>query len=725
MKRTTLSLLSRWCGLRPFASVFVVVLSLAGQAVAAPDQASQMIDKLVEEGLAKAGLQPNPPASDEVFLRRIYLDVIGRIPTEEEAREFLDSQAPDKRGQLIDKLLQSEGYVSRWFNFWADILRIKSNLVDTNQPGLGDAYGAWLKEQLRANTPYNKLVYQMLTAQGYIWDNGAVGYYMRDSGMPLDSMANTTQIFLGTRVACAQCHDHPFDQYKQRDFYEMAAYTAGIETRVSARHIIAEATGRKKLTKREAAQLVDPEVADILDDLLEPLSYGIRQDPKKEQRLPYDFRGDPKNPSKRQGMPGEVVKPQPVFSREKIRTGRDILQNYASWMVSEDNPTFTVVIANRLWKSAFGIGLIEPVDDIKKVDLDRHQNDATKLASNPTLMAFLTQHMKACGYDMKKFLRSIYNSRAYQREATTEEVVSIEDYKFPGPVVRRLSAEQLWDSFVGMVIPDPDERKNTNGYIAELAKMKAQADALQDKVKENKGKTLLAYATALAKVEKEINMKQRPFREQLAKAREMGDQDAIVEAQAKIDELEKERFDARKKVVEEHEAKSGKGSGSTAMKSAMVMTPGNSMMMEKKGILDAKPVDDSRWEGYSREWLRAAELPSPAPTGHFLREFGQSERDTIEAASTETTVSQALAMLNGPLFDRLTESNTKLGRIFNAVKTIDEKRDALFLTILARRPTEREKAIVAEHLSKADNPVAGLRTVAWALINTREFTFNH
>lgn len=719
MKRTTLIFLCSRRGLRAsWASVVALSAALVLAVSAAPvDPASQMIDKLVGEGLAKANQKPNPPASDEVFLRRIYLDVIGRVPTAEEATAFLDDRTPDKRAKLIDKLLLSEGYVSHWFNYWADILRLKSNLVDTNQPGLGDAYGAWIKEQLRANTPYHKMVYEMLTAQGYIWDNGAIGYYMRDSGMPLDSMANTCQVFLGTRVACAQCHDHPFDQYKQRDFYEMAAYTAGIDTRVSSRQIIAEATGRKKLTKREAAQVVDRDVADVLDDLLEPLSYGTRQDPKKEQKLPYDFRGDPKNPSKRQGMPGDVVKPQPVFSREKIRTGREILHNYAGWMTSADNPTFTIVIANRLWKSAFGIGLIEPVDDIRKADLDRHQNDATRLASNPALMAFLTQHIKACGYDMKKFLRVIYNSQSYQREATAEEVLVIEEYKFPGPIIRRLSAEQLWDSFVGMVIPAADERKNTSGYIAQLAKMKERADALQEKLKEGNGKALLAYATALAKVEKEINMKQAPFREQIAKGREKGDDDLVAEAQEQIDKLEEARFDARKKVVDEQSAKNAKAA--TPFGKPVPVMNGGMMKTEEA----ATPVDDSRWADYGKEWLRAAELPSPAPTNHFLREFGQSERDIIQNASTDSSVTQALNMLNGSLFDKLTGEKTRLGQIFKGAQTVDEKRDQLFLTILGRRPTARDTEIVAKHLQAAGDARAGLRTVAWALLNTREFTF--
>jgi len=708
--------------LRPLLPLAVLVAWAGGTAAAAPvDPASAMIDKLVADGLAKAGQKPNAPAGDEVFLRRIYLDVIGRIPTAQEARDFLSDRVPDKRARLIDALLLSDGYASHWFNYWADVLRIKSNANDNGQDGAGNAYAAWVKQQLRENVPYNKFVHAMITAQGYVWDSGAVGYYMRDAGMPLDNMANTTQIFLGSRVACAQCHNHPFDDYKQRDFYEMAAYTVGVDTRVSSRQIIAEATGKKKMSKREADRLAGPGVSEVLDDLLEPLSYGIRHDASKEQALPSDFRGDPKNPSPREGKPGEVVKPQPVFSREKIKTGRGILENYAGWMVSADNPTFTTVVVNRLWKSAFGIGLIEPVDDIKKVDLDKNQNDASKLASNPALMAFLTQHMKTAGYDMKKFLRALYNSQSYQREATTEEVLAVEDYKFPGPIIRRQSAEQLWDSLVTLVIPSPDERRSGGGYNAELAKMRERAEALQDKLRAGNGRALLNYATDRAKVETAFDGQQRPWRDKLAAARTKNDPEAVKAAQAEIDKLETARQAARKQVEAAHQAESSKLATASPFSK-----PAPAMMMEKDKMKKEEPIisqaDQQKWAGYDASWVRAAELPSPAPGGHFLREFGQSERDIIQAASNESSVTQALLMLNSRLFDQLMEKNTQLGKIMMGVTTPDEKRDQLFLTMLSRQPNDHEKEIVAGQI-KADGQVNALRKVAWALLNTREYSF--
>src|ERR1051326_2560428 len=191
--------------------------------------AARNIDQYLQAGYKEHKVQPNPPANDDVFLRRIYLDIVGRIPTGPETLAFRDDHDPNKRAKLIDKLLDSEGYVHHNFTWWADLLRIQSG----NRPGAygGQAYANWIKQSLRENKPYDKIVYELITADGFPWENGASGFYLRDDGMPLDHMATTVQIFLGTSLQCAQCHDHPFDKWSQLEFYEMAAFTYGVQTR--------------------------------------------------------------------------------------------------------------------------------------------------------------------------------------------------------------------------------------------------------------------------------------------------------------------------------------------------------------------------------------------------------------------------------------------------------------------------------------------------------------
>ena len=156
------------------------------------------------------------------------MDIAGRIPTFSELSEFLESENEDKRAQLIDELLESEGYVSSYYNFWADILRVKSRGRRT----IMVSYQEWIKDSLRENLAYDKFVRELITSEGYVWDDPAVGYYLRDAGMPLDNMSNTAQVFLGTRMQCAQCHDHPFDKWTQKEYYHMAAYTIGLQSQL-------------------------------------------------------------------------------------------------------------------------------------------------------------------------------------------------------------------------------------------------------------------------------------------------------------------------------------------------------------------------------------------------------------------------------------------------------------------------------------------------------------
>ena len=217
-----------------FASSALFLALCASQGRAAVQQedvqaASREIDNILAADWKKSGVEGNPAVDDPTFVRRIYLDVIGRIPTTREVEEFIASKDAGKRAQLIDKLLNTEAYVQHAFNYWADVLRVTSN---GNQTGAitGAAYAGFVKDSLRTNKPYDQFVREMVAAQGKAWSNGAIGYYMRDRGMPLDNMANTVRVFLGTRIECAQCHNHPFDKWTQMQFYQMAAFTYGVST---------------------------------------------------------------------------------------------------------------------------------------------------------------------------------------------------------------------------------------------------------------------------------------------------------------------------------------------------------------------------------------------------------------------------------------------------------------------------------------------------------------
>ncbi|HEV7402631.1 MAG TPA: DUF1549 domain-containing protein, partial [Chthoniobacteraceae bacterium] len=424
---------------------------------------AQELDTLVAQDLAKHNTQPNPTISDEVFVRRIYLDAVGRIPTYRETEAFLGSTSPHKRAELIDSLLASEGYTEHFFNYWADVLRLQS--FGQIGPAAGAAYTLYLKESLRTNKPYDQLVRELVAAKGRPWDTGAIGYYMRDNKMPLDNFASTARIFLGTRIECAQCHNHPFDKWTQMQFYQMTAFTYGNDVRgytnpamMDSRELLKaqqpaltarmEAARKASIAAGEEPKsdyrwLVDylgfegQAVGDI--QVLAMGGTGVVYDAARKLELPHDYQypdAEPKTPIEPKTMLGHPAQPAP---------GESSTEAYARWMTSPENPRFTTVIANRLWKLAFGLAVIDPLDEI---------TDANQPV-NPELMARLEALVKETGYDMKATLRVIFNTRAYQAAATKEEISAGTAYHFPGPILRRMSAEQMWDSFVTLINAAP------------------------------------------------------------------------------------------------------------------------------------------------------------------------------------------------------------------------------------------------------------------------------
>ena len=364
------------CPVAPlFCSVVILFVSLTGASNG--DDRSKQIDRFIEDGYRVNKVTPNPPASDEVFLRRIYLDVAGRIPTIEETDAFLKSTGSSKRATLINQLLSSEAYVSNTFNYWADILRLQTDMKGS----AGYAYAEWLKDSIRENKPYDQFVTELITSSDSVWENGAVGFYLRDEDMPLDHMAYTTQVFLGTRMVCAQCHNHPFDKWKQMDFYKMAAYTYGVSTNVKPENFAKVDSRLERMERRRSYKGLDSYVRNALDDILQPLSYGVR-DTERMLQLPMDYQY-------RDGKPGQEVKAgTPFGSKLSLRKGRAGL---AEWMTSQENPRFATVIANRLWKRAMGVGLIEPMDDFK---------DDTK-ANNERLMDYLSTLIVSVKFDQR------------------------------------------------------------------------------------------------------------------------------------------------------------------------------------------------------------------------------------------------------------------------------------------------------------------------------------
>jgi len=630
------------------------------------------IDRLIEADLKKHALKPNADADDATFLRRVYLDAVGRIPSYEEAKAFLESRDREKRRKLIDALVGSAGWNSRQFNYWADILRLQSRLRGIS----GETYIDWVKTAVADNMPYDRFVYDMLTSTGHIYDNGAAGYYMRDDGMPLDNMANTVQIFLGTQLACAQCHDHPFDKWTQHEFYEMAAYTYGVQTRYRGNREF-QAKFRE-LNKLQKSGDIKPQTRQALRNLLRPVRYAVSDNARRTIKLPKDYKYD-------DAKPGDSIEPHTLFGKSaEVSDQATRREAYAEWMTSPDNPRFTTVIANRYWKQVFGRALIEPIDDMR---------DDT-LPSNPALMAYLESMMKSLNYDLQAYAKVLYNTKAYQRQVNPKEPDIAKPYHFEGPVLRRMSAEEMWDSMLTLAMPDPDERENPReGRYGNYAG-KAQMEALEKMTPQE----IVDYAEKLAEARRrrpQMAKQYRKLQSQMQNAMRKGDREKLAELRQTMQELRKNR------------------DSMMAMPGAMADDRGDGKRME---------LSASRWKGFPATLVRASELQHPAPNGHFLQQFGQSDRQTIEAANTEATVTQILTLLNGPIYAQLGLPHSVLRQ--NLEKAAGDPRrmaEVIVVSILSRQPTASEASLIAAEL-KADGK-EGASNVVWALLNTRRFAF--
>lgn len=575
-------------------------------------QAASKIDKLVESNLAKQGMEPNDDATDHVFVRRAFLDCVGTIPTLMQTNAYAAGRVTQKQELLVDQLLSSPGYVSQMYNYWANILRIKDR---PNNNIVAYPFRNYVKEQLRLNRPYDEWVYEMLTATGKAWENPAVGYTLRDNGMPLVHVDNTVRVFLGTQIGCAQCHDHPFDRWTQKEFYRLAAFTHGTRMRDGSGTPAFE-NGNPIQRVREEMKAKGDRIMGSQNLILQSNLHRVSFNEKRNLRLPHDYQYD-------DGKPNELVKPDLLWGDMPNDAKSDSpREQYAAWLTSSQNPRFAKTIANRLWKKVMGVGLIEPVDDIK---------DDT-VSENDELLDFLTQEIVRLKFNQKEFLRTLMYTKTYQRKSSNYDPSEEEFYHYPGPRLRRMTAEEAWDSILTIAVANPYAyRLPSTAEVAEHLDLDLSQVSADDIVKMSK------------------------------------------------------RFD--------------EALGGGALREMAKPT------MYRGQIL-----------------ARASELQSPLPADHFIRQFGQCDRETIEGDGSEPTVPQILTMFNGPFTHMMLEKGSV---IYDNLMRSTGPRDALkvmFISILNRPPTSRDRDVALKEFSRGDRAM-GYGNLVWALINTREFLF--
>ncbi|MEX2120885.1 MAG: DUF1549 and DUF1553 domain-containing protein [Pirellulales bacterium] len=347
------------------------------------------IDELVWRKLAQMGVTPSEPAADSTFLRRVYLDAIGRLPTPGEVRAWLADADPQKRDRLVDALLERDEYADYWANKWADLLRPNPYRVGIKATFSLDE---WLRDAFRRNLSYDQFVRRLVTARGSTWRNGAVTLF-RDRRGPDEITTSVSQLFLGIRLECAKCHQHPFEVWGQKDFYSLAAYFAQIERK---------GTG-----------------------LSPPISGG-------EEIVFHGGKGTVAHP-----LTGELLDPRPLFGEARpVEPGEDPREALADWMTSDDNPYFARAAVNRIWAELMGRGLVDPVDDLR----------ATNPPSNPALLAALADEFRRLGYDQKALLRTMMTSYVYGLSSLANERNVADTRSYSRHYRQRLGAEVLLDA---------------------------------------------------------------------------------------------------------------------------------------------------------------------------------------------------------------------------------------------------------------------------------------
>ena len=350
--------------------------------VVAPKTETNFIDKLVNAKLTRLNIAPSPPCDDAEFLRRVTIDLIGTLPTAAEARQFLDDKSPDKRAHWVDALLDRPEFADYWALKWADLLRVDRGTLGHK---VARDYYEWIRESFATNKPFDQFARELLTADGPLAERPEGAFY-RVVNKPGEAAGTIAQVFMGVRIACAECHHHPYDRWSQTDYHGMASYFMQMSS--------------KKLPQGDAVAVVGNPISKHPRTGAEIFAYPLGET-----------------------MPEST----PLGDRRPA---------LAAWLTSPQNPWFARNIANRTWAHMLGRGLVEPIDDVR----------ATNPPSNPELLDALAKHLTDAKFDYRALLRTITASATYQRTSVPNASNERDEQNYSRALFRRMDAEVLFDA---------------------------------------------------------------------------------------------------------------------------------------------------------------------------------------------------------------------------------------------------------------------------------------
>ena len=709
-------------GIRSF---LVVALLALGSTASARNPLDAVVDRENQEaGITTAAM---PVVGDHIFLRRIYVDLIGRIPTEAEVREFAAMPAQTRREQLIDKLLADPRFADRWTMFYADMLRIRSEASG------GAALIAYVHNAISTGMPYDQMAQKLISTNGKAGKTPEAGFILGDDADPLAMASITSQVFLGVRIGCAQCHDHPFDVWTRRDFYDMAAFfgrTRRFESQLT-RVVFATETeqtsilwppeGEAEMKDRKA---LEPRFPFQMIDFSGKPEYVVRMEkvraakeaakPKPTGPTVDDLLEDSsaKVASRASGSFGEELATQEAkkdIRKIDIQAGlykaSDLRSQLARQITDPRNRFFARSFVNRVWKTMVGRGFVEPVDDF------RDDNPA----AHPAALDYLAEEFVASDYDLRTLVKLVATSDAYQRGHAPQEIEEVTRMELEAALlatpVRRMLAESLYDSIVtaGHLFtpkhsPGRNERTITEVVRTPKAKPGETGKPVAQLLAGNNKPAMMAPGMAGMSGPKVMQADgsyaledaiELDFGKLLA---EQDEPEVEVEAMAV---MSKEELEAQRMAME----RMNRGGGGMEYDEKIV-----------KRVVDENPV-----------FTTSLRMQSPAPDGHFLRVFGQPNRSDLgDLRDDSASMRQALMMLNG----RLTHEAARVGDlepIYGLLRGKDQNLDAAiklaYLEILTRRPSADELAESRDMITGAPTVEEGMADLRWVLINCNEFRF--
>lgn len=705
----TRSMPVRW-GLKCSGGALGLVLCLLTGARGAPPVAAEFDRLLAAENAGYAG-SVAAPIDDLGLLRRLTVDLVGRIPTEEEIRDYLRQPAAERREAAVERLLRDERFADRWTVFFGDMLRIRSYTDG------GAQLNAFVHQAIEEDMPYDVLCRQLLAANGRAGSTPEVGFILGDNADPMALAGATSQVFLGIRIACAQCHDHPFDVWTREQFYGLAAYfgkTQRIESQLTRAVYTTEidqstvlwppadeAEGVERLPMQPtfpfalaAAEEVALQMARLaearapqptadegpsVDDLL--AEAGERAEKRTDGEEPEAF--DVASEAKREAA--ELRVHDDLYRASQLR------RELAEYVTSPRNRYFSQAFVNRAWKELVGRGFVEPVDDFSRENPPSH----------PQALAYLADEFVAGGFDLRSLVRNIVGSEAYRRGrlADIDEATRLEaEAAFASAPVRRMIAETLFDSVV---------------QAGHLYDVKHPAGANVRTIRELVRIPLESVADGLAGIESDDEDNRAEMAAVQAAIAQAGGYD--LESAIEVDFDEVLAAQSEEVTIDEMEMMSDEELEAMQMTDeAMTRTRYIERWIETS-------IDDNP------KFASALRMAAPADPAHFLRVFGQPSRESLgEHRDDSSSMRQALMMLNG----KLTNEAARVGD-FEPMHAllVGEKADVsaavrlAYREILTREPTAEELSEAREIVEEGPDPRDGMADLRWVLFNCNEFRY--